>query len=139
MDIPYVVIAADPINEHETRVVVETLLPQVVNGYGGGRLTFIAPNATLQQAIEAKVLWKLGVEAPAYKHSGHQLIGNLTKIQAILDSEEVRRDTKRARLETDGLPRVKADASPTPGAPAVVKAVVESVTKGETPSVMKER
>ena len=138
MDIPYMVISADPVDEHHTRVVVETQLAVVVNGYGGGRLTFVAPNTALLQVIEDKIIWKLGQEAPAYA-AEHRLIGNVNRIQAILDSEEVQRDTKRARLEADGLPRVKADASPTPGAPAVVQAVVESVTKGETPSVMKER
>lgn len=132
MDIPYVVISGDPVDETQTRVVVETQLPVVVNGYGGGRLTFVAPNATLQEVIEKKILWKFGEEAPAYQ-SEHRLIGNLARIQPIIEQEEARREEQRARVEAD------ARATTAARAPKAVETVVESVTERDAPPVMKER
>lgn len=140
MDISYVVISGDPVDETQTRVVVETQLPVVVNGYGGGRLTFVAPNATLQEVIEKKILWKFGEEAPAYQ-SEHRLIGNLTRIQPIIEQEEARREAERARSEAELRARVEADARATTAAraPKAVETVVESVTERDAPPVMKER
>ena len=141
MDIPYVVISGEPIDQAQTRVVVETQLAIVVNGYGGGRLTFVVPNATLQQSIEEKILWKFGEQAPSYGRSQHRLIGNLAKVQAILDREEAKREEKRARAQADLAARVKAEAqqSPAPDASENVQAPVESPPQRETSPVVKEK
>ncbi len=129
MDIPYKVIEGTPVGEDQTRVVVETQLAVVVNGYGGGRLTFVVQNALMQEQIEEKILWKFGEQAPAYG-SQHRLIGDLSKVQSILDAEEVARETERARVEVDRLAAIQE---------AVVESSVESPAAGEASPVERKR
>lgn len=107
MDIPYEVVSVLPINDHETEVVVETQLPVVVNGYGGGRVTFVAKNATLQADIEKKIAWKF-TEQTTMPDGGRIAIGtlrgNLTKIQVILDRvDEQKAVEKRKEAESAAI------------------------------------
>lgn len=104
MDIPYKVVECTPVDEDHSRVVVETQLPVVVNGYGGGRITIVVPNVSLQKAIEEKIAWKFTEQVTTPDGSVfpiHNFIGNLEKAQAVLDQEEAKRDAERRRVEEE--------------------------------------
>lgn len=104
MDIPYTVVECTPVDEDHSRVVVETQLPVVVNGYGGGRLTFVVANASLQNEIEEKVAWKFTQQVTTPDGSVfpiHNFFGNLEKARVVLDREEAKRDAERHRIEAE--------------------------------------
>lgn len=134
MQIPYEVIAQQPVDEDNTRVVVETLPPVVINGYGGGRITFIAPNDTIEETIEAHVAKKFTTEIEPQKRD-FELVGKLDKIEHVIEAatakrEEAERVEAEENAKADGgadqsKPESPVDETPSQPSEPVVPPVVE--------------
>jgi preprotein translocase subunit SecD len=101
MEIPYEVIDQKPLDANRTQVVVETQLPIVVNGYGGGRITIPVENDRLQEQIEEKISQKFRNQVDPSQVSIDGFRPNLKKVQDIVDRNEERKEAKRADAERE--------------------------------------
>ena len=101
MEIPYEVIDQKPLDENHTQVVVETQLPIVVNGYGGGRITIPVKNDLLQEQIEEKISQKFRNQVDPSQVAIDGFRPNLKKVQDIIDRNEERKEAKRDDAERE--------------------------------------
>lgn len=147
LQIGYEVLASEPVDADRTKVVVETKLNQVINGYGGGKLTFVVENDRIKDAIEERIAGKfipVAAVAPVASVAAQKLTGmkgNLARIQELVDVAEAKKarieaeiaDFRRKEAEEQAINDLKGDPTP------VVEEPVVEQPKPEEPAVIVEQ
>lgn len=142
MDINYVVKSVVTLLDDQFRVEVVTELKHVVNGYGGGVLTFVVSASNYQAEIEKRLTWKLNGE---FKPQSHDLVfhGNLELLESATEAYRERIRSEEAR-ETEGEQRLQAEEevqiqdSPSVEEAPSIAAPVDEQSDPDVPSVIEE-
>lgn len=124
MTIPYAVVAYKEVEAGKTEVVVETKLPVVINGYGGGRITIVVENARLKEQIELALSRKFTGEVHPQKHVIDTLEGDLAKVQHLIEREE-------AVQEAEPVPEVVAEDEQEPESSLSESPITEDLLEAE--------